>query len=134
MRRRTKIILAVPLILIGFLAVSTYVRVWRICVEEKRIYRAALPLYSEFLKPGMQRTEVERELHQRSISFTQNYAYGQYPRDEFVLLKRIDSPVWYCSFEDITVHLEFDSNSSAAHSLDDPLSGISEYRVLMDCL
>ena len=134
MKNRTKVILAVPLILIGLLAVSAYLRVWRIRAEEKRIYRAALPLYSGFLKPGMQRTEVERELRQRSISFTQNYAYGEYPRDEFVLLKRIDSPVWYCSFEDITLHLEFDSKSNPAHPLDDALSRISEYRVLIDCM
>ncbi|WP_263366896.1 hypothetical protein [Edaphobacter bradus] len=137
MRRRTKIILAVPLVLISLLAVGALdysVDQRRIKAEEKAIYSAQLPLYSSFLKPGMQRIDVEHELRSRSISFRPNYEYGQYPKDEFILLKRIGSPVWYCSYEDITLQLEFNSSFNPAHPEDDPLTGISEYRVLIDCL
>ena len=134
MRRRDKIVLAILLAPIAFLGGAVAVSKARTHVEEKGVYRDALPFYSGFLKTGMQRIDVEQELRRRSISFRQNYEYGQYPRDEFVLLKRIGSPVWYCSYEDITLHLEFNSSFNAAHPEDDPLTGISEYRALIDCL
>ena len=128
--RPLKITLAVLFILPGLLVLDCGGYYLRTKYEEKTVYPAQRTYYEAFLKLGMPRIEVERELRQRSIHFRQNYEYGAYPKDEFVLLKRIGSPVFYCSFEDITLHLEFNATDNMA----DPLTGISEYRALIDCL
>jgi hypothetical protein len=58
--------------------------------------------------------------------------YGPYPGDELVLLKRIGSPAWFCSFEDISIRLEFRPGNGPSE--EDRLTGLSEYRPLKDCL
>jgi hypothetical protein len=105
-----------------------YVHQRRIKAEETDIFRAQLSLYSTFIKPGMARIDVEAKLRERSVSFSHDgyFGDGTLRHDDFVVLKRIDSPVWYCSSEDIAAQFQFGPN--------DQLDGIREYRQLIDCL
>src|SRR5580704_12002928 len=110
MRKRTKIVLAVPLalifVLISYGAISRHVQEQRILAIERRTFPEQRAIYAAFLQTAMTRTQVEEEIHKRSISPSWNEGYGMYPGDELVLLKRIGSPAWYCSFEDISIRLE----------------------------
>ena len=128
LKRPTKILLAVPVVLICCVVLNEYMHQRRIKAEEKEVFRAQLTIYSTFIKPGMTRMDVEAKLREHSISFSHDgyFGYGTLHGDEFVLLKRIGSPVWYCSFEDIAARFQFGPN--------DRLDGIKEYGQLADCL
>ena len=130
MRRRRKIILAlaVPVILICCMVLADYMHQRGIHAEEREIFDAQLSFYSTFIKLGMTRMDVEAKLREHSISFSHDgyFGYGTLHGDNFVLLKRLSSPVWYCGFEDIAARFQFDSN--------DRLDRIGEYRQLVDCL
>ena len=126
MKKRTKIILTVPLILISYFGIDYHLRQQRIAAKERKTYNEQLAFYGDFLKPGMMRADVERELRQRSITFD-SYSVNGSTSDDFVLLGRFESPHVYCSFEDAMVRFEFDPGSSL-------LRKTSVYRQLKDCL
>jgi hypothetical protein len=138
MTRRTKIILAIPLVLISYGVITYQLRQRRIAATERKTYTDQLALYGAFLKPGMTRAAVERELGQRSIPFERRYHYETRGYDDHVLLERFDSPVFYCSFEDASLQLKFDSrNGTPSTDFGDPEDQLRELRVyhqLMDCL
>jgi hypothetical protein len=128
-KKRTKIILAVALILVSYFSYSGidyHLRQQRIAAKERKTYADQLASYAAFLKPGMMPADVERELRQRSITFV-SYSVDGFATDDFVLLERFESPQWYCSFEDALVRFEFDPESSL-------LRKTSVYRQLKDCL
>ena len=125
-KKRTKIILAVPIILISYLGINYYLWQQRVAAKERKTYDEQLASYAAFLKPGMTRADVERELRQRSIRF-ESYNVDGTSTDDFVLLERFESPHLYCSFEDAMVRFEFDPGSSL-------LRKTSVYRQLKDCL
>jgi hypothetical protein len=128
-KKRTKIILAVALILVSYFSYSGidyHLRQQRIAAKERKTYADQLASYAAFLKPSMMRADVERELRQRSITFV-SYSVDGFATDDFVLLERFESPQWYCSFEDALVRFEFDPGSS-------PLRKTSVCRQLKDCL
>jgi len=126
LRKRTKIILAVPLVLISYFGIDSHLRQQRIAAKERKTYNEQLAFYADFLKSGMMRTDVERDLRQRSITF-ESYSVDGITTDDFVLLERFESPHVYCSFEDAMVRFEFDPGSSL-------LRKTSVYRQLKDCL
>ena len=130
MRRRTKIIvaLAIPVILICCEVLIDYVHRSRILAEERQIFERQQSFYSTFIKWGMTRMDVEAKLRERSISWSRDghFGYGTVHGDDFVFLKRVSSPVWFCNFEDVAARFHFDSK--------DELDGIKEYRQLAECL
>ena len=130
MRRRTKIIvaLAIPVVLIYGLVLTDYVHRRRILAEERQIFDTQQLFYSTFIKPGMSRIDVEAKLREHSISWSHDgyFGYGMVHGDNFVFLKRVNSPVWFCNFEDVAARFQFDSN--------DTLDGIKEYRQFAECL
>jgi hypothetical protein len=125
-KNRTKIILAVPLILISYFGIDYRLRQQRIAAKEGKTYAGQLASYTAFLKPAMLRAEAERELRQHSVNF-ESYSVNGITTDDFVLLERFESPHLYCSFEDAMIRFEFDPESSL-------LSKTSVYRQLKDCL
>ena len=130
MKNRTKIILAVSLILISYFSYSGidyHLRQQRIAAKEKKTYNEKLAFYAELLKPGMMRVDVERELGRHSIPFESYGVEGGGVTDDFILLERFESPHVYCSFEDALLRLEFDPASSL-------LRKTSVYHQLKDCL
>ncbi len=134
-RRTKKIVLAVPLVLISYGLIAYQLRQTRIAAKEAKTYNDQLAIYGAFLKPGMTRAAVERELGQRSISFQQRYGDETRDYDDFVLLERFDSPVFYCSFEDANLQLKFDSRngtpSTASGDPEDQLRKLVVYHQLM---
>src|SRR5438445_3992445 len=91
-KKRTKIILAVALILISYFSYSGidyYLRQQRITAKERNLRRAARIL-CKLPKPGMMRADVERELRQRSIPFD-SYSVDGSTTDDFVLLEGFNS-------------------------------------------
>jgi len=128
-KKRTKIILAVALILASYFShsgIDYHLRQQRIAAKERKTYADQLAFYADFLKPGMMRADVQRELRQRSITF-ESYSVDGSTTDDFVLLERFESPHAYCSFEDAMVRFEFNPGSSL-------LRKTSVYRQLKDCL
>jgi hypothetical protein len=103
-----------------------HLRQQRIAAKERKVYAEQLASYAAFLKPGMMRADVERELRQRSITF-ESYSVDGFATDDFVLLERFESPRVYCSFEVAMVRFEFDPGSSL-------LRKTSVYRQLKNCL
>ncbi len=136
MKTRTKIILAIPIALISVLVfygeISYHLRQQKTAAIERKTFPEQRVIYAAFLAPGMTRTQVEEELHKRSLTPTMISGKGPFPGDEFVLLKRIGSPAWFCSFEDISIRLEFKPGNGPSE--EDRLTGFSEHRQLMDCL
>ncbi len=126
MRTRTKIVLALPLTLAAYLGISSYVEQRKIAAKERKTYDDELASYAAFLKSGMWRDDIERELRQRSISF-ESYSVDGKAADDFILLERFESPHVYCRFEDAMVRLEFDPASSL-------LRKTSVFRQLKNCL
>jgi|SRR5579862_143992 len=126
MRKSTKIILAISLAFIAYCAIRSYLRDQRISAKENKTYDEQLAFYGAFLKPGMLRDDVERELRQRSISF-ETYSVDGRNTNDFVLLERFESPHFYCSFEDALARFEFDSETSS-------LRKVSVYHQLKICL
>lgn len=128
--------LAVPVVLICCMVLADYMHQRGIKAEEREIVRARLSFYSTFIKPGMTRIDVEAKFHEHSISFSHDryFGYGTLRGDDFVLLKRVGSPVWYCGYEDIAARFQFDSSTVVAPLPNDRLDGIREYRQLVDCL
>jgi hypothetical protein len=143
LKTHTKIILAIPLVVIAYGAIAYNLRQHRIAALEKKTYSDQLARYAAFLRPGMKRADVERELTKRSIPFEQRYEKPGYV--DLVLLERFDSPYWYCSSEDASVMLEFSpeaigstTNISENHQYtgnpNDQFRNTSVYRQLKDCL
>jgi hypothetical protein len=134
--KRTKIILAVPLILISYFGISDHLRQQRNTANDRKTYDEQLAFYAVFLTPGMKRADVERELNRRSIAFSQRYEKRAW--EDFVLLERFTSPHWFCKFEYATVRFEFDSGGTFSRSgepaPDDRLRKTSVSRQLVDCL
>ena len=126
LRTRTKIVLAIPLALITYCAIDSYLYDRAVAAKERKTYDEQLAFYGGFLKPGMMRDDAERELRKRSISF-ESYSVEGGKTDDFVLLERFGSPQFYCSFEDALARFEFDSESSS-------LRKISVYHQFKDCL
>jgi len=115
-------------VLIYGLVLTDYVHRRRILAEERQIFDTQQLFYSTFIKPGMSRIDVEAKLREHSISWSHDgyFGYGMVHGDNFVFLKRINSPVWFCNFEDVAARFHFDSK--------DELDGIKEYRQLAECL
>jgi hypothetical protein len=143
LKTHTKVILAIPLVVIAYGAIDYTLRQHRIAKLEKKTYSDQLARYATFLKRGMTRADVERELNKRTIPYEQRYESPAFV--DLVLLERFDSPYLYCSFEDASVMLEFSpeaigsttklsENDRYTGNPNDQLRNTSVYRQLKDCL
>src|SRR5437879_10472041 len=72
-------------------------------------YQRALAVYTDALKPGMNRRQVEEYLENKGVSFNRIYAVQQQATtyDDITKLGEENSPERYCSRLDIFVAFEF---------------------------
>jgi hypothetical protein len=136
LRNRWKVALALSLGLIAYLGVDSYLHQRQIAAIERKTYNQQIAFYKSFLKPGMTRADVEREFRERSILFSQRYEKRVW--EDFVLLERFKSPVWYCNFEDAGLLFEFDPAGTVPNYENgdpfDRLREMSVHRELRQCL
>ncbi len=112
---------------------------WRKQAQRKReeAYQSALNSYSEALKPGMTRKEVEDYLHARDIRFQQMCCVDE--RSAFADLVRIgqEGHPWYCSEQNIYIAFQFaavEPHSWLKAYDSDSLKKVSIFRWLEGCL
>jgi len=111
-------------LIVAIIAVSSaiYLRdVFKTGARKRResAYQAALQTYSQNLKPGLNRKDVESYLRARNIGFTQMCCVLE--RSAFADLVKVgqeDAP-WYCSEQYIYIAFEF--RAAEAHSLQSPI-------------
>ena len=111
-------------------------------VKREAVYQATLRIYSQDLKPGMTRREVEGVLRARGVDFTRMCCVEE--RSAFADLVKIgqEEHPWYCSENDISVAFEFvatkprelDSIRRWSRDDSDVLKSISLFRQLGGCL
>ncbi len=156
MRRQFKLTVAAISIIataIGVFALSAWIAEYHkqslIAVEMKSLQTKELPPYADFLQPGMTRSAVYQELEKRFVNFEQARDSSR-GSNQIILKKRMSSPVFYCSFEDLGVRLIFQPEEGSsplssmskankmdlhdAPSSDDILRGLDIHGQLMDCL
>jgi hypothetical protein len=131
------ILLAAPVALVEWGGFDAWHRVRGVGKEMEEVSKVQLPTYGMFLKAGMTRAEVEEALRGRRIDFESAWD-GSHGVNDFVRLKRLPSPHWYCSFEDVGIVLDFRAGDgagpSAMTSNDDVLERLESGGQLMDCL
>lgn len=137
LKRLAVITLGVILLTAGWSILNSWHRNRRIDEEMREMSRTELPKYSAFLKLGMTRFAVQEELRSRSINFETARDLG-HGFNDIVLLKKLPSPQWYCSYEAAGVravfHTDDDASPVRSTSEDDVLLGLDVYGQLMDCL
>jgi hypothetical protein len=69
-------------------------------------YESALRAYSQDLKPGLTRKDVEAYLPARSIRFDKTCSVGQHDQVDLVKIGEEDTP-WYCGAEYVYLAFEF---------------------------
>jgi hypothetical protein len=89
--------------------------------KRERLYQSALASYTQALKPGRSRQDVENYLRERGVVFGKD---GRNPNADITLIGAEDSP-WYCDDEDVLVAFLY---------ADEALKGISIERRLGQCL
>ncbi|HSY90879.1 MAG TPA: hypothetical protein VK812_05870, partial [Candidatus Binatus sp.] len=105
-------------------------------------YQSVLRLYSEALRPGMTRLEVEEYLQTRNFEVRQmccvdvkHFSEGVY--DELTKIGEEDPP-WFCSQKNVYIAFQFTGVRRGANGWDalgsDTLKSISIYRWLEGCL
>ncbi len=114
--------------------------------ERKRetAYQLALRTYSEALKPGRSRKEVEDYLRTRNVRFlqmccveTKSYSKGVY--DDLVRIGQEQAP-WFCSENNVYVAFQFinrgrtDTDKAAGANASDILTAVTIFHWLEGCL
>jgi hypothetical protein len=105
-------------------------------------YESALRFYSEALKPGMTRGEVEEYLQTHNVRFRQmccvdvkDFSKGVY--DDLMKIGGEDAP-WFCSQKNVYIALQFTGVRRGTNSWyalgNDTLAAVSIYRWLEGCL
>jgi hypothetical protein len=97
-------------------------------------YQAALKSYSSELRLGMRRQEVHYILRNKNV-IPSHEPYGGPPLDDFIYLGRTQD-LWYCSWENVDIQLEFAASKPNDHlpTPDDSLQKIILSRWPHDCL
>jgi hypothetical protein len=99
--------------------------------KRETTYQSALRSYSQILKPGMKRKEVEDYLRLNKIEFQQMSAYDLTKIGE-------EKPPWYCGTSDVYVKFRFTNVRKGERQFDaddkDTLDEIEVYHQLDRCL
>jgi hypothetical protein len=108
------------------------------------VYETKLRSYSEVLKPGMRRKEVESYLGEKNTTFTQMCCVDaetlseRSSWDDLVKMGKDDAP-WFCSENDVYIAFQFTDHERkrepgwTANDLD-TLKSVTVYRWLEGCL
>jgi hypothetical protein len=103
-------------------------------------YQVALHSYTQILKPGMIRKEVEGYLRTKNIPFRQMCCVGDFSKrswDDLTKIGEEDTP-WFCSENNVYVAFQFTDRGQheamwQANDLD-TLKAVTIYRWLEGCL
>ena len=68
-------------------------------------YQAIFASIADQVKPGITRQATEEFLHAKAISYTQRSGKGTW--DDFTILGRESSPVWFCNWQDTIILYTF---------------------------
>ena len=106
--------------------------------EREAEYRTALQSFTQVIKPGMNRKEVEDYLHGKNRRFRQMCCIGK-PQNAWADLVKIgkESPPWYCSEHNIFIAFEFaavETHDRWQTRDSDRLEQVTIFRWLEGCL
>ena len=129
------------LIVITLSAYAVYqIRQKRAQQRRESTYQSLLGSYSEVLKPGMSRKDVEGYLNAKNVRFTQMCCVAQHTGafDDLTKIGQEDAP-WYCSEQNIYVAVQFNAaerykNPRTETDPSDTLRAITIFRWLEGCL
>jgi hypothetical protein len=137
MKRWLLPILGLILVAMSAFAVHHVRRRWE---QQKReaAYQLALRSYSEALRPGMTRQDVEGYLSAKNVRFTQMCCVAQHTGafDDLTKIGQEDAP-WYCSEQNIYVAFQFTAHErykTPRSDASDTLRTITTFRWLEGCL
>jgi|ERR1022692_741351 hypothetical protein len=114
--KRVFLLIAVVIVSLGLAAAIWAYRSASAKAKREAGYQAALQEYSNDLKPGLARQEVESYLRSRGVRFTQMCCVGQ-PRDAWADLVKVgeESVSWPCS--ECYVNIAFEFRATEPHRL-----------------
>jgi hypothetical protein len=129
-------IIAVIIVVASVMAVRNHVRS---VAQKKReaAYQSALQKYSQDLRPGLRRTEVEGYLRARNVSFSWIYtAFGGRRESQYADIVKIgeEAAPWYCSEAYVYVAFEFSGGEKFKQDDSDLLERIEIFRPYTGCL
>ena len=111
--------------------------------KREAAYQATLRSYSQVLKPGTTRKEVERYLHGKNVEFGQTCCVDaielskKHSWDDLIKIGREDAP-WFCSENSVYLAFQFADHGQHGTWWDandvDTLKDISVYHRLEGCL
>jgi hypothetical protein len=108
--------------------------------QREATYREKLEAYSDVLKPGMTRAQVEEYLKAKGLQFSRTCCVAERvgALDDMVRIGE-ENPAWYCS--ELNVYLGFEFNAHRKHPIWDPkvdeldtLKSVGIYRWQESCL
>lgn len=132
-----RILLAVLLLAVAGLAVAG-VHLWsekRAQMKREAAYESILRSYTQVLKPGMTREEVEDYLRAKRVDFQQTCCFLGKSWADLVKIGQEDHP-WFCSEHDVYVAFQFANEQHPerlANKLD-TLKAVTVYDQLGGCL
>ena len=102
--------------------------------QREHAYEAKVAYYSAVLTPGMAREAVDDYLHSRDIVY-RSRTIGPVT-DDLIGIAREPSPVFYCSWLDVSVQIEYTSASDKASEpqANDRIRDVKLDRQLQDCM
>jgi hypothetical protein len=106
--------------------------------QRQQHYQAVVTAYSEALKPGLSRKDVERYLQSHHQKFRRMCCISV-PRDAWADLIQVgtEKPPWYCNYHNVYVAFEFaslDRHEQTDARDSDRLVGVTLYPWLEECL
>ncbi len=138
-RWRLLIVVLVVIAVVGYAVHHLFAKRAQQRVQQRReaAYQAAIRSYSEVLKPGMTRKEVEAYLKEQGTPFKQPCCMD--PGRAYFLLVKIgeEEHPWYCSNLNVYARFQFNPYEQPASKLPgerDTLMGIQIFRVGEGCL
>lgn len=105
--------------------------------KRETAYRSVLRQYSQDLKPGLRRTEVEGYLRTRNVRFTWVYtSFSGRRKSQYADLVKIGEEVapWYCSEAYVYVAFEYSGVEKYKQNESDVLERIELFRPYTGCL
>ena len=135
--------LLAAIVVIAFVMIGAHnVREKRSQQKREAAYQTALRSYSEVLKPGMTRKEVEDYLRARNASFRQMCCvnrkdFSKRAYDDLTMIGREDAP-WVCSEKNIYIAFQFSGTETRSGAptaeASDKLTAVTVYPWLEGCL
>lgn len=117
--------------------VAVYRHVTSVAQKKREIaYRAALGKYTETIKPGLRRTEVESYLRARNTPFSPIFgAFAGRSESQYADLVKIgqDTAPWYCNEAYVYVAFEFSCVERYKQNDSDLLERIELFRPYTGC-